>query len=71
MDQWTKVIAASVSPIIVISACGLLCLAFYNRMAAIVNRLRTASCRRLHPIRRNSIEPNTPSFFSRRGNREH
>src|SRR5436190_11594904 len=40
MDQWTKVISAGVGPIIVISACGLLCLAFYNRLAAVVTRLR-------------------------------
>src|SRR3982751_514336 len=40
MDEWTKVISAGVGPIIVISACGLLCLAFYNRLAAVVTRLR-------------------------------
>jgi len=36
----TKIISASVVPVVIISACGLLCLAFYNRMAAIVSRLR-------------------------------
>jgi hypothetical protein len=40
MDAWTKFISAGVGPIIVISACGLLCLAFYNRLAAVVTRLR-------------------------------
>lgn len=40
MDRWTTVISAGVGPIIVISACGLLCLAFYNRLAAVVSRLR-------------------------------
>src|SRR6476620_4889188 len=39
--DWSKVIAAGVGPIIVISACGLLCLAFYNRLAAVVTRLRS------------------------------
>jgi hypothetical protein len=40
MPSGTQIIQAGVSPIIVISACGLLCLAFYNRMAAVVGRLR-------------------------------
>jgi len=37
-ENWTRLIAASVVPIVVISAAGLLCLAFYNRLAAIVTR---------------------------------
>ena len=40
MCDWTKIISAGVGPVIVISACGLLCLAFYNRLAAVVTRLR-------------------------------
>lgn len=40
MDNWNHIIQAGVAPIIVISACGLLCLAFYNRLAAVVGRLR-------------------------------
>lgn len=36
----SKVVTAGVAPIIVISACGLLALAFYNRLAAMVTRLR-------------------------------
>ncbi len=39
-DQLNKIITAGVGPIIVISACGLLCLALYNRLAAVVTRLR-------------------------------
>ena len=39
-SDWTRIISAGVGPIIVISACGLLCLAFYNRLAAVVTRLR-------------------------------
>jgi Flp pilus assembly protein TadB len=39
-SDWTKIISASVGPVVIISACGLLCLAFYNRLAAIVSRLR-------------------------------
>ncbi len=48
MQDWSKVIVAGVGPIIVISACGLLCLAFYNRLAAVVTRLRAFHRERLH-----------------------
>jgi len=39
-EQWSRIVAASVAPVVVISASGLLCLAFYNRLAAVVTRLR-------------------------------
>ena len=48
MDNWTRIISAGVGPIIVISACGLLCLAFYNRMAAVVTRLRAFHREQMH-----------------------
>src|SRR3954451_32322 len=48
MDNWTRIISAGVGPIIVISACGLLCLAFYNRLAAVVTRLRSFHREQLH-----------------------
>ncbi|MCC7495793.1 MAG: DUF2721 domain-containing protein [Fimbriimonadaceae bacterium] len=38
--NWSEVVAAAVVPVVVVSACGLLCLALYNRLAAVVNRLR-------------------------------
>jgi hypothetical protein len=40
MEDLSKVISAGTGPIIVISACGLLCLAFYNRLSGLVARLR-------------------------------
>jgi hypothetical protein len=46
-DHWSKIVAASVAPVVVISASGLLCLAFYNRLAAIVSRLRSVQRERL------------------------
>src|SRR5690348_4788291 len=46
-DQWSRVLAASVAPIVIISACALLCLAFYNRLAAIITRLRAVQRERL------------------------
>jgi hypothetical protein len=47
VEQWSKVVVASVAPVVVISASGLLCLAFYNRLAAIVSRLRSVQRERL------------------------
>src|SRR6185503_15266375 len=43
----TKVISAGVGPIIVISACGLLCSTFYNRMTNVISRLRAFQRERL------------------------
>src|SRR5436305_2111199 len=39
-QDWIKMISIAVVPVVIISACGLLCLAFYNRLATIVSRLR-------------------------------
>lgn len=39
-SNWATIISASVVPVVIISACGLLCLAFYNRLGSIVSRLR-------------------------------
>jgi len=39
--QWPSIISVSVVPVVIISACGLLSLAFYGRLAALVARLRT------------------------------
>jgi hypothetical protein len=43
----SKIISAGAGPIIAISACGLLCLAFYGRLAAVVTRLRIFQRERL------------------------
>ena len=39
-DRWSRVVNASIAPVVVISACALMSLAFYNRLASIVSRLR-------------------------------
>ncbi len=39
-ELWGKVISAAVVPVVMISACGLLCLALYNRLTAVFTRLR-------------------------------
>lgn len=44
---WTDIITSSVVPIVIISACGLLCLAFYNRLGVVVTRLRSLQRERL------------------------
>jgi hypothetical protein len=46
-NQESQIILASVPPVVVISAGGLLCMAFYNRLAAIVSRLRALHRERL------------------------
>ena len=43
----SKVVSAGVGPIIVISACGLLCNVFYNRIANVISRLRAFQRERL------------------------
>ena len=48
MQDWTRVISTSVVPVAIISASALLCLAFYNRLASIVSRLRGFQRERLH-----------------------
>jgi len=40
LPQWPNIISVSVVPVVIISACGLLSLAFYGRLAAMVARLR-------------------------------
>jgi hypothetical protein len=46
----SKVVSAGVGPIIVISACGLLCSAFYTRLTNILTRLRAFQRERLTEI---------------------
>ena len=43
----SKIVSAGVGPIIVISACGLLCSTFYNRMTNVITRLRAFQRERL------------------------
>ncbi len=48
----SKVVSSAVVPVVIISSCGLLALAFYNRMAAIVSRLRAFQRERLLELER-------------------
>jgi len=47
-DLLTKAISSAVVPVVIISACGLLSLAFYNRLTAILARLRALALESLH-----------------------
>jgi len=53
----TQVISSAVVPVVIISACGLLALALYNRLAAIVSRLRGFQRERLEHERNESFDP--------------
>ncbi|NGX59457.1 MAG: hypothetical protein KR126chlam3_00609 [Chlamydiae bacterium] len=44
---WSEIITSSVVPVVIISACGLLCLTFYNRLSYVVSRIRTLQRERL------------------------
>jgi len=62
MEDLSRIISAGTGPIIVISACGLLCLAFYNRLSGLVARLRLFHRERLKEqealgIQRASAQP--------------
>lgn len=39
-EEWSRIVSVSVVPVVIISACGLLCLTFYNRLAYIISRIR-------------------------------
>jgi hypothetical protein len=41
LPEWPNIIGLSAVPVVIISACGLLSLAFYGRLAAVVARLRS------------------------------
>ena len=47
LSNLRSVVSAGVGPIIVISACGLLCNVFYNRIANVITRLRAFQRERL------------------------
>lgn len=44
---WSEMISLSTVPVVIISACGLLCLAFYNRFSVITTLLRSLQKERL------------------------
>jgi hypothetical protein len=52
MSPAIETIQAFVAPVVMISANGLLCLAFYNRLSAVVNRCRTINRERFELIAR-------------------
>ncbi|SRR5581483_9088473 len=63
--EWTKVISAAMLPVVLISACSLMSLAFYNRLAAIVARLRAFQRECLNEIDALKKNPDDPHIASR------
>ncbi len=66
MLEALRTIQSFVAPVVVISANGLLCLALYNRLAAVVSRMRTINKERFDLSARLSAqiarEPNSPEI---------
>jgi hypothetical protein len=69
-EQWPRIVSASIAPVVVISSCALMTLAFYNRLASIISRLRGFQRERLaeqdqiHRIER--LDPPDEHALSRR-----
>jgi hypothetical protein len=57
MTEALKTIQSFVAPVVVISANGLLCLAFYNRLAAVIGRLRSINKERSDLLHRLAVLP--------------
>ena len=64
-QDWSRVVSASVVPVVIISACGLLCLAFYNRLSSLVSRLRAFHRERLAAQEQLDRLPSTGEGLSR------
>ena len=69
-EQWPRIVTAGVAPVVVISACALMTLAFYNRFASIIARLRGFGRERMHEqeqiIRLERLDPPDVSGSTRR-----
>ncbi|HEY3268210.1 MAG TPA: DUF2721 domain-containing protein [Armatimonadota bacterium] len=64
-EDWSRVISTAVVPVVIISACGLLCLAFYNRLASIVARLRAFQRERFQEHEFLGKNPSDPAVVAR------
>ncbi|NLX97974.1 MAG: DUF2721 domain-containing protein [Rhodopirellula sp.] len=71
MLQTLKTIESFVAPVVMISANGLLCLAFYNRLAAIVHRVRTINKERFDLFSRLSAVAGQPRSSPESAHLEH
>lgn len=61
MPDVVHTIQLLVAPVVMISAAGLVCLALYNRLAAIVGRVRTIHKEEVDALSRMSIAPAAPA----------
>jgi hypothetical protein len=55
MREAVQTIQLLVAPVVMVSACGLLCLALYNRLAAVVGRLRAMAKEEVDTLARLSL----------------
>src|SRR3982751_5517166 len=70
VEQWPRIVTAGVAPVVVISACALMALAFYNRFASIISRLRGFQRERMQEqeqiLRLEKLDPPDLSASARR-----
>jgi Protein of unknown function (DUF2721) len=66
LEDLNKVVTAGVGPLIVISACGLLCSTFYNRITNVIVRLRAIQRERLAEESHLLRETDEPARLRRR-----
>lgn len=64
MREAVQIIQLLVAPVVMVSACGLLCLALYNRLTAIVVRLRTITKEEVDTLTRLSLAGHQPGKIS-------
>ncbi|MCG3178558.1 MAG: hypothetical protein BIFFINMI_00886 [Phycisphaerae bacterium] len=68
MSNVEETIHLLVAPVVMISGCGLLCLALYARMAAVISRARAFNKERLDLLAGLAdLPPNGPLFLNHRG----
>lgn len=60
MREAVQTIQLLVAPVVMVSACGLLCLALYNRLAAVVGRLRAMAKEEVDTLARLSLSGAEP-----------
>lgn len=57
-----NIIGLLISPVLMISACGLLCLTYYNRMAVMVARIRAFNSERLNLLEKQIIRQENRTY---------
>jgi len=71
MPEPVEAIRLLVAPVVMISACGLLCLALYNRLAVIVARARAFNKERVECVHALRADPDAPHLAARVATLDH